>query len=111
MADRWEQAAREDLAPKVASSAYVMAIAAAGDVDPKQALELGYAILLDKPLVVVVPAGRQPPPGLARIARRVVQLRHGPDTPQAQQQLMAELGSLHAELGIAPSNVGGASDG
>lgn len=84
MAERWEQAAREDLAPKVASSAYVMAIAAAGDVDPKQALEIGYAILLDKPIVVVVPAGREVPPGLARLARRVVRLRSGPATDEAQ---------------------------
>lgn len=98
MAERWEQNAREELGPKMASSAYVMAIAAAGDVDPKQALEIGYAVLLDKPIVLVVPAGREVPPGLERLARRVVKLHHGPETPQAQQQLMAELASLHSEL-------------
>lgn len=82
----------------MASSAYVMAIAADDDPDPKQALEIGYAVLLDKPIIVVVPAGRQGPPGLERIAHRVVRLRARPDTPEAQQQLMAELASFHADL-------------
>src|SRR3990167_3693590 len=40
--------------------------------DPWPAIQLAIAILLDKPIIVLAPAGREPPEKLRRIADRVI---------------------------------------
>lgn len=89
----WKDQDRRDLVPKLASSSYVVALDPGPNVDPQQALELGYAVLLDKPIIVVVQAGRadEVNPGLRRIAHSVIQLRQPLTTDAGAQQLMAEL--------------------
>ena len=86
----WERHAREELAPKMASSAYVITVNP-DDIDPKVALETGYAILLGKPILLLVPPGGRPNAGLERIATQVVRLRSDLGTDDAQQQLQAAL--------------------
>jgi nucleoside 2-deoxyribosyltransferase len=91
----WAEHARRELAPKMASSAYVITINP-DDIDPKIALETGYAILLDKPIVLLVPVGKRVNPGLRRIATKVVELRSPLDTDAGQQQLMAALATMNS---------------
>lgn len=64
----------DDMVPAMRDSALVMTIAPLADdaADVKQAVEIGYAILLDKPLVVVVPPGRHMGEKLLRIADHVI---------------------------------------
>jgi hypothetical protein len=65
-----------EVAPKISGSGHMMVIAPLrADTDVKIATELGYSILLDKPLVVIVPAGRREhiAPKLLRIADHVVE--------------------------------------
>lgn len=92
--DEWEQHARNELGPKMASSAYVITINPAREIDPKIALETGYAILLDKPVILLVSPGEMVNPGLRRLARKVIELRAPIDTDAGQQQLMAELAAF-----------------
>ncbi|MCI0582607.1 MAG: hypothetical protein L0227_06875, partial [Chloroflexi bacterium] len=75
--DGWQDHARRELGPKMASSAYVIMIDPGAKVEPEVALETGYAILLGKPILLLAPEGRSVNPGLARIATRIVRLRAG----------------------------------
>ena len=70
----WQEHARRDLAPKMAMSAYVMTISPGAEIDPKLALEVGVAVLLGKPILLVSWPGRPPPAGLLRIAHRHIEL-------------------------------------
>lgn len=55
------------------SSAYVMSlIPAAEKVDVKFAVELGLAIMLDKPIIAMVQPGVTVPPGVRKVARAVI---------------------------------------
>lgn len=106
MSDRtWEQHAREDLAPKVASSAYVMTLTPGGEIDPQLALETGYAVLLNKPMVVVSWPGRSVPDGLRRYAHRVIELTAPLGTDAGQQELMARLAEWHKDPELAPLTI------
>lgn len=64
----------DEVAPKMVESAYVITIAPdGGTADVKQAVEIGYAILLNKPLIVLKTPGRVVAEKLLRIADHVVE--------------------------------------
>jgi hypothetical protein len=77
----------------MASSAYCIAIDPA-TVDLKIATEIGMMVLLNKPILAVVPEGRDPTPGLTRIAHHVLQLKHPLDSLAGQAQLRAALDEM-----------------
>lgn len=71
---RYARRVLKDMVPKMAGSAYVMTIAPdGGTADVKLAVELGFAILLDKPLIVFKQSGRVVGERLLRIADHVVE--------------------------------------
>lgn len=73
---RWEEFAnhaREVLDPMVRQSAVAIGLYS-GKVDPKLAIELGYMILLDKPIIAVVTPGAKVPNKLALVADEIVEL-------------------------------------
>lgn len=93
--------ARNDMAPKMASSAFVVSInpgAKPEDIDPKIAIETGYAVLLGKPILVVNTEGRELNPGLARLARKVVSLTEPIDTMASQMQMQAAIEEMLREV-------------
>jgi hypothetical protein len=94
--------AAAELKPKLAESAYMIAVTPPGESDAKQALEIGYAILLNKPIVVVIPAGREVNAGLIRHADKVIRMRNPIDSEAGTQELMAAIGSFHAAQGLEP---------
>jgi hypothetical protein len=61
--------------PKLRSSALSVSIVPAdvSDLDVKFCVELGAAILLDKPLIMVVGPGQQLPEHLVRVADEIVE--------------------------------------
>jgi hypothetical protein len=67
------------------------------DIDPKVALETGYAILLGKPIVLVVSPGTTANVGLRRIATKVIELQQPLGTEAGAQQLTAELAGFDPE--------------
>ncbi len=69
--DEFLEHARREMFPKMKES--VLSIVIAADPDPKLCIELGAAILYDKPIIAVVPAGRKIPANLARVASAVIQ--------------------------------------
>jgi hypothetical protein len=64
---------REHTVKAMSDSAYVMSLVPrAEEVDVKFAVELGLAIMLDKPIVAVVQPGVPVPPGLRKVAEAVI---------------------------------------
>lgn len=72
-ARQWVEEVRRDTLPGIDQSAYFLTITPAGEPDVKLAVEVGLALLLDKPIIAVVPAGRTIPAKLAAVADRIVE--------------------------------------
>lgn len=65
-------AAEQELGPKVRASAVGVSILT-GEIDPKIAIEIGYILLLGKPLFLVVMPGTQVPDGLVRASEAIIE--------------------------------------
>jgi hypothetical protein len=63
-----------DVAPHIVDSAYFTVIAPPGgrETDVKQAVEIGYALLMDKPIIVVHAPNRPMPAKLRKVADHIV---------------------------------------
>ncbi len=85
--------ARKDLLPKLERSAFVLSIAPGGEPDAKYCIELGMSIMLDKPILIVVPAGHPVPRRLRRVADEIVELpaEADMDTEAGQELVMAAI--------------------
>lgn len=90
---------RREIVAKIADSAFVMSLVPGGDTDIKFAVELGAAIMLDKPIVALALRGRDIPPGLRRVAHAVIEIGDI-DTEAGQMELRRKLEPVMAELGI-----------
>jgi len=80
----------DKVAPHIRESGYVMAIAPGeGEEDVKIAVEIGYAILLGKPLIVFQPEGKVVAEKLLRIADKVIRydMNDKASWERAQQEL------------------------
>lgn len=87
----YAQHAREELAPMMKDSAITLSIFS-GEIDPKMAIEMGYMILLDKPIIAVVTPGVKVPGKLAIVADEIVELSLGDESfPQRLQDAMARV--------------------
>lgn len=59
--------ARNDLLPKIDRSAVVMSFVMEGEPDVKWAIEMGFSIMLNKPIIAVITPGRHVPRKLALV--------------------------------------------
>lgn len=80
-----------DVLPLIKKSAVTVAIGP-DDPDAKMCLELGAALLYDKPIVVVIPPGRHVPANLKRVASLVLEGDH--DDPAFQRKFTKALSDL-----------------
>lgn len=72
---RWRKETTETLLPMIDSSAMVSTLLPSGEPDAKIAVELGFAILLDKPLFFVAdPAGPPINDHLRRVADQIIEV-------------------------------------
>lgn len=71
--DEWELDVRENLLEPMKDSAIVMTLFT-GPIDVKIAVEIGFAVLLDKPIVVCALAGAAVPENLRKVATEIVEL-------------------------------------
>jgi len=62
----------DDVVPKIQDSAVTVSLVPRGEADIKFAVELGLSIMLDKPIIAVIPPGTQVPEHLLRVADRIV---------------------------------------
>lgn len=87
----WDQFVRgciEDLVPKMSGSAMVMTLVS-GKPDIKFAVELGMAIMLDKPILALALPGSEVPARLRRAADMVLEC--DPTTESGQRELTAAI--------------------
>lgn len=76
----WQNFAKRavnELIPKLDSSACSLTLVPEGPSDIKFAVELGLSIMMDKPIIAVVPPGRVIPSHLLRVADEVVEMGDG----------------------------------
>lgn len=66
------------------------------EVDIKFAVELGCAIMLDKPVIAAIRPGTKVPEHLMRVADKIVELDL--DDPNCNNRLMAAVNELHEEM-------------
>lgn len=71
--DEWEESVRDDLFPKVEDTSVFLSLAPGGKPDVKFCVELGAAIMFDKPILTVAMKGTSVTPGLRRISQRIVE--------------------------------------
>ena len=83
MSDEFFDRAAKELFPMMKNAA--MSITLVGEPDPKLCMELGAAIMYDKPIIAVVPVGRRIPANLKRVASAIVQ--GDVSDPKVRQQL------------------------
>lgn len=69
----WVDHVRDELIPKLRQTRMVVSLLPSGEIDVKFAVELGLAILLDKPLIVVVGPGSRVSRKLANVADEIVE--------------------------------------
>lgn len=67
------QRVRTELIPKLEQSAATVSLVPSGETDVKFAVELGLSIMLDKPIIAVIPPGTHVPAKLATVADRIVE--------------------------------------
>jgi nucleoside 2-deoxyribosyltransferase len=97
--DQWEAFvahARREALEKIADSAFVVQLVAE-EPDVKVAVELGFAILLDKPLLAVVMPHSRPSAKLLAIADEVVEA--DVDTEAGRAKVAAAIDRLMSEVG------------
>lgn len=80
----WLESGERDMLPKMQSSAISLALFS-GKIDAKLCVEIGAAILFDKPLILLVLTDENIPAALERAATTIV--RGNPDDPEIQQRL------------------------
>jgi hypothetical protein len=85
----WAKRVLSDMLPKLTSSAISMTVYS-GKTDVKLAVEVGFSILLDKPIILMVLPGAKVPNKLAMVADEIVEgnLKGSADT---QAALMAAI--------------------
>lgn len=85
---------RREVLPKLMDSNIFLSIGSeVGDFDVRQATELGAALLMGKPILLVVPPGRTLSPQLRRAADEIVD-EWEPGQPESQERLMAAMARL-----------------
>ena len=91
--------ARIELIPKIRDSALTISIAPTdGQGDVKFATELGFSILLNKPIIVVAEPGTPISPALAKVAYKVIFADFS--TPNAQAEISAAINDLVNEFDL-----------
>lgn len=85
----WARRVLDELVPMIAGSAASVSIVPNDEGDVKFAVELGFSIMLDKPIILAVAPGRSIPEHLVRVADEIVELDVG--NPAAALRLQEAL--------------------
>jgi nucleoside 2-deoxyribosyltransferase len=95
----WAKRVRTELIPKLEDSALNVSLVPADGTDVKFAVELGFSIMLDKPIIAVVEPGSKVPEKLVRVADRIVEADlHSKDgQAKVHQSIEAALADLERD--------------
>jgi hypothetical protein len=95
---RYEKHVRENVVPMIRDTSIFVSITPGdGKPDVKFAVELGFGIMYDKPIVLAVPPGTKLPNKLVKVADRIVEL--DPNDKDTHDRLVEVLLEMKAELG------------
>jgi|SRR5580698_6346859 hypothetical protein len=86
--------AETEMIPKMKESAFAITIGS-DTPDIKLCLEIGAAVLLDKPLIVVMPKGKRVPVNLRRVASAIIE--GDPGEPDIQEKLQKAMTAIITE--------------
>ncbi len=89
---------RSKIIPQLRSSA-LSCVIAAREPDVKLAVEIGLSILMDKPIIVVVPPGTQVPAKLIAVADRIVEWSGSDDDATAGARIAAAIDDIVGDRG------------
>lgn len=93
----WLQRVQDTLVPEMRRSGVVASVVPVRtDVDAKYAVELGLAIMLDKPLVMMVQPGAPIPPKLALVADKIIPVNW--DDPGSRDRGLRDLNDAVKDL-------------
>jgi hypothetical protein len=93
----WARRVLSDMVPKLADSACTVTLMPSGEPDVKLAVELGFSVLLDKPMIAIIQPGQQVPARMLRVVDEVVE---GPmDAPDFTQRFQAAVSRVLDGLG------------
>lgn len=99
--DRFVRHARTDAVRLIHGSAFVMTfVPDDGKPDVKFAVELGFGIMLNKPIITIAMKGQRVPPGLRRVSHSVIELTEDLDTQAGQDEMEAKLRAVIFALGL-----------
>lgn len=87
-------AAARDLPGKIGGSAMCISLVPDGEIDPKFAVELGYMIMLDRPIIAVVVPGATIGEKFAKVVDRFVELPANAAPAQLDRVLQAVIEEL-----------------
>jgi hypothetical protein len=91
---------QKELIPMIDKSAVTMSLVpdALAKVDVKYATELGYCIMMDKPILALVAPGCDPPPKLKLVADEIVEGQ--PGDPGFEERFRAAMGRMNSKYGL-----------
>lgn len=84
--------AMTELVPMMQGSALAVAMVPTGEVDVKFAIELGFMVMMDKPILVLCPPGKHISGKLRAIADEIVESE--PGRPEFEELMMAAVRRL-----------------
>lgn len=87
---------REQVVQPMIESAFVCTLLPGDDIDVKIAVEIGAAILLDKPIVAIALPGRPVPAAMRRIATRIIEADL--DTAEGRETIQLALDEVMADM-------------
>jgi nucleoside 2-deoxyribosyltransferase len=95
---RYAERVRRELIPMIKESAVTLSLVPPdGEVDVKFAVELGFMIMLDKPIIAVVSSGRKVPLKLVKVADEIVEGDVG--DPGFEERFKAAIDRVRTRLG------------
>ncbi len=96
--DAYADHVRNKVVPKMKESSFFISITPSNpeEVDVKFAMELGLAIMLDKPIIACISPGTKVPEKLARVVEKFVELDLGSE--HGKQRLQDAITELMEEL-------------
>jgi len=97
---RWKEYAervKKDLIPMIKDSKVTLSLVPSdGQPDPKFAVELGYCIMLDKPIIAIVNPGSKVPLKLAKVADEIVEGNVG--DPDFEKRFLAAMDRVNKKI-------------
>jgi nucleoside 2-deoxyribosyltransferase len=94
--ERYRKHVEDELVPMVRDSAVTISLVPGGKPDVKFAVELGFMIMLDKPIIAVVGRNAKVPLKLAKVADEIVEGEIS--DPDFQERLHAAIDRIKAKL-------------